>query len=86
MHVRQRLSVLAPRIHQCRDQVVGRMLLSRFDLVGEIGDHFADCSHHRGVIMKAEFEHFVNPLDEEIAVFFGTPSMLVTARVGIYFV
>ena len=71
MDVGQRLAVLVPGVHQRRDQIVGRVLLAVLDMAGEIGRHLVDRRHQGVIILDAQFEDFVNPFDEEIAVLFG---------------
>jgi hypothetical protein len=73
MLIRQRLAVLVPRVHQRRDQVVGRIFLAMLDVAGEIAGHLPHRLHQRVVILDAEFEDAVDPLDEEIAVLLGNP-------------
>ena len=94
MLVRQRIAVLVPRVHQRRDQVVGRMLPAMLDMAGEIAGHLPHRAHQRVVVLDAEFEDVVDPLDEEVAVLLGNAqhmrdgadrNMLGIARGGVAF-
>ena len=83
MDIGQRLAVLVPGVHQGRDQIVGRVLLALFDMVGEIGGHVVDRAHQGVIILDAKFEDLVDPLDEAgRRPFPGIPSIWAIARTG----
>ena len=92
--VRQRISILVPRVHQRRDQIVGRILPALLEMAGEIAGHLPHRVHQRVVVLDTEFEDAVNPLDEEIAVLLrnsqhvrdgANRNMLGVARGGVAF-
>jgi hypothetical protein len=70
MDVGQRLPVFVAGVHQARDQVVGRVFFALFDMAGEIFAHLMDRAHHDINILDAQFEDFVDPFDEKVAILF----------------
>ena len=53
MLIRQRISVLVPRVHQRGDQIVGRILFALLEVAGEIAGHLSHRFHQRVVILDA---------------------------------
>ena len=94
MDVGQRLAVLVAAFISVEIRSSVGMFLALLDLAGEIGGHLVDRAHHGVVILDAEFEDLVNPLDEKVAVLFGNAehvgdgahrNMLGVARRGVAF-
>ncbi|MGY4607561.1 hypothetical protein ACVW16_005973 [Bradyrhizobium sp. USDA 4474] len=71
MRLFQRLAIPVLGIHQIRDEIVGRLRSALLDMGPEIVAHLLHGLQQHVLVLDAELQDHVDPVDEEVAVALG---------------